>query len=164
MDTLTNIVVSFPDTITIATTPKEVIFTSCPTATTQLDVALTHEITSTILGAILIIGIIVVICLIVKVISKYKEQNLRFGCEEKIRDKERVARESKDKIDSAWRIFNMCWKVEHPELLKDKDGKSIEYNPVQKLTPDDIERYKDAWTILHEWHKERSKEHNLENR
>lgn len=56
MDTLNNIVVSLPDTISIVTTPKEVIFHSCQVATTNNDIFLTIVIGLTVLAGLAIIG------------------------------------------------------------------------------------------------------------
>lgn len=110
MDTLTNIVVSLPDTITIATTPKELVWQSCPATTTQLDVALTHEITSTILWAIGIIGLIIILGIAIIAISKYKEQQLRMVYEERKREDAQSMQEYKNRLDSAWRCLNDFYK------------------------------------------------------
>lgn len=56
MDTLTNIVVSLPDTISIVTTPKEVVLHSCPVATTNNDIFLTIVISLIVLAGLAIIG------------------------------------------------------------------------------------------------------------
>lgn len=56
MDTLTNMVVSLPDTIAIATTPKEVIFHSCSVATTWNDIFFAIAIGLIVLAGLAIIG------------------------------------------------------------------------------------------------------------
>lgn len=56
MDTLTNIVASLPDTITIATTPKEVIFHTCPVSTTWNDIFFAIAIGLIVLAGLAIIG------------------------------------------------------------------------------------------------------------
>lgn len=55
MDTLTNIVVSLPDTIAIVATPKEVVFHSCPMATTDNDIFL-----AIVIGLIVLIGLAII--------------------------------------------------------------------------------------------------------
>lgn len=110
MDTLTNIVASLPDTMAIATTPKEVIFHSCPVAATQMDVALTNEITSAILWAIAIIGVIIVSGIAIISFSKYKEQKLRMVYEERKRKDDQSMQEYKNRLDSAWRCLNDFYK------------------------------------------------------
>lgn len=152
MDTLDNIiVVSVPDTMAISTTHKEVFFHSCPATRTQFDVALTHEITSSILWAVVIIGVIIVLCIAISAYSKYKEQKHRLIFEEQKRRENTSSQESKEKFESAWRFFNMCWRVEHPEILKDKEGRPIEYNTAQKLTTEDKEKYEEAWSVVNEY-------------
>lgn len=110
MDTLNNIVVSLPDTISIVTTPKEVILHSCPAATTQLDVALTHEITSTILWAIGIIGVTIILGIAIVALSKHYEQKLRQSYEERKRKDDQTMQEYKNRLDSAWRCLNDFYK------------------------------------------------------
>lgn len=110
MDIIANIVVPLPDTIASATSPKEVFFHSCPSTTTQYDVALTHEVTSAILWAIGIIGLIIAICITVNAISMYMGQKLRLKHEENKRRDERAMQEHKDRLDSAWRCVNECYK------------------------------------------------------
>lgn len=110
MDTIANIVVHFPDTIAITATPKEVILHSCPVATTQLDIALAHEIATSILCGIGIMGIILILCLTVTAVSKYAEQRLRLNHEESKRKNEREMQEYKNRLDSAWRCLNDFYK------------------------------------------------------
>lgn len=110
MDTLTNLVVSLPDTISIATAPKEVVFHSCPIATTQLDVALVHEITSSVLYGIGIVGIIIILCFTVTAVSKYTGQRLRLKHEESKRKDDQKMQEYRNRLDSAWRCLKDFYK------------------------------------------------------
>lgn len=110
MDKLANIALSLPDTILITATPKEVILHSCPVATTQLDIALAHEIAMSILCGICIIGIILILCLTVSAVSKYAEQRLRLKHEESMRENEQKMQEYKNRLDSAWRCLNDFYK------------------------------------------------------
>lgn len=110
METIANIVVSLPDTIAIATTPEEVVFHSCPVATTQLDIELAHEIATSILCGIGIIGIILILCLTVTAVSKYAEQRLRLKHEERKRNDDQKMQEYKNRLDSAWHCLNDFYK------------------------------------------------------
>lgn len=125
MDTFTNIAVSLPDTIAITATPKEVVLHSCPVATTQLDIALAHEITTSILCGIGIIGIILILCLTVTAISKYVEQKLRLEHEESKRKDDQEMQEYKNRLDSAWRCLNDFYKKKESRIT-DSEQKMAE--------------------------------------
>lgn len=58
---------------------------------------------------------------------------------------------TKDRYDAAWRFFNMCWKVEHPDLMKDDNVKLGANGNTQKLSSHDITRYEEAWSVIREY-------------
>lgn len=57
----------------------------------------------------------------------------------------------KDQYEAAWRFVNMCWKVEHPEMLKDKNGILSKPEKLSELTPEDKIRYEQAWSVVRKY-------------
>lgn len=57
----------------------------------------------------------------------------------------------KDRYDAAWRFFDMCWKLEHPEPAAGKDGKPDAHGNTCSLTKEDRERYAEAWSVIREY-------------
>lgn len=56
-----------------------------------------------------------------------------------------------ERYDAAWRFFSMCWKVQHPEPMKDKDGKPLPLCEIPALTPEDKARYEEAWSVVRQY-------------
>lgn len=111
MDTLTNqLVVSLPDTVAIATAPKEVIFFNYAQLPQHSYVALVHEITSSVLCGIGIVGIIIILCFTVTAVSKYTEQRLRLKHEESKHKDDQKMQEYRNRLDSAWRCLKDFYK------------------------------------------------------
>ena len=59
--------------------------------------------------------------------------------------------ETKDRYDAAWRFVNMCWKIQHPDPIKDKDGNLVTVDNTTELTPKDEERYAEAWNVVRDY-------------
>lgn len=124
MDTLTNIVVSLPDTITIAATPKEVIFHSCPDTMP--------------LSSVISICVTVVVCLSIIAIAAWKcfrktqevRENaiqLKLDAAKKKRVSEQNYKRAKDQYNLAWRTFEYILKEKLPEDCKDAGTVAKEY-------------------------------------
>lgn len=124
MDPLTNIEVSFPDTIIIANTPKEVILHSCPDI-----MPLGHVVTicATVVICLLIIAIATCKCLKKVQEVKKHETNKRFEAEKNKRKSEQDFKILKDQYDSAWRTFEYMLKGQLPEGSKDAGTEAKEY-------------------------------------
>ncbi|MDE6277443.1 MAG: hypothetical protein K2M06_04965 [Muribaculaceae bacterium] len=110
MGILSNIEVSVPDTIALATTPKEVIFHSCPSSTTIEDICLAAIIGLIIIGGLLIIGYFG--SKIVSSVQNAKERELRARQAHELAklQHESGRKEEKDRYDSAWRVIEHLWK------------------------------------------------------
>lgn len=114
MDTLANIVVSHPDTISIVTTPKEVIFHSCHDA-----MPLGNVITICVTVAICLLIIAVAVGLCFRKMQKVKENefNKKINAEKEKRESEQNYKRYKDQYDSAWRTFEYKLKLKPEEKV-----------------------------------------------
>lgn len=102
--------VSLPDTTVLALTPKEVIFHSCPSETTDYDFYVTMAICVTILIALLITAIAAGYCINKKNKSRLIELQEKNAHELSKLWKEYSWKERKDRYDSAWRTIEHSWK------------------------------------------------------
>lgn len=59
--------------------------------------------------------------------------------------------ETKDRYEAAWRFVNMCWKIQHPDPVKDKDGNQVVFCDAPELTDDDKKRYEQAWNVVRDY-------------
>lgn len=133
MGILSNIEVSFTDTIAITTTPREVILHSCPSATTVEDIWLAETIGLIVIGGLLIIGYYG--CKIVSSVQKAKAEELksRQSYELNKLDKEGHWKENKDRYDSAWRTIEHSrkeskdCKERQPDSTEDEARTYIKY-------------------------------------
>ena len=110
MGILSNIQVSFPDTIAIATTPKEVILHACPSATTDYDFFIVLEICITVLLSLIVIALTVGYSIKKRNDSKLNELEKRQDHEVKKLDMENLCKEKKEMYDSAWKVIEHSWK------------------------------------------------------
>lgn len=124
MDTLTNIVVSLPDTIVIATTPREVIFHSCQDAMPLSNVI---TICVTVVVSLSIIAIATWKCF--QKAQEVKENAIqrKLDAEKDKRESEQNYKKAKDQYDSAWRTFEYILKDKLPEDCKDAGTVAKEY-------------------------------------
>lgn len=123
MDTLTNIIVSLPDTIAITTTSKEVIFHSCPDAMPLGNVI---AICITIAACLLIIAVTVGLCFRKMQKVKENEFNRKINAETGKRESEQNYKRYKDQYDSAWRTFEYKLKLKPEEKVPEGMKASIE--------------------------------------
>lgn len=114
MDTLINIVVSLPDTIALATHPKEVIFHSCPVATTNNDIFLVIVIGVIVLAGLAIIGHYVCKGIATTQQSKYNELESR-------QNHEITKLNTEAEIKTAANEFNAKQTKEQREWLSEAD-------------------------------------------
>lgn len=106
--------------LSISSKPLPVLLHSCPETTSELDVALTHEIASSILWGIGLVGIIILLCMVVSAVYKYKAQKLRLDNEQKKRENERIVQENKSRLESAWRCLNDYYKKKVDTMTVDE--------------------------------------------
>lgn len=124
MDSIANIAVSFPDTIAIATTPKEVIIHSCPDI---MPIDNVFTICATVVICLLIITIATCICYIKAQEVKKLEIGKKFDAEENKRLSEQNFKKMQDRYDSAWRTFEYMLKEKLPKDCNDAGIKAREY-------------------------------------
>lgn len=112
-------------TLPLDTLTKEVNSQSCANAITELDVAITRNITASILWAIAIIGTTIILCVAISALSRYKEQRLRYRFEETKRKDEQALQEYRNRMDSAWRCLNNFYK-KNESVVTDSEAKMAE--------------------------------------
>ncbi|PWL58404.1 MAG: hypothetical protein DBY35_12805 [Bacteroidales bacterium] len=120
MGILNYIGVNLPDTISIATTPKEVILHSCPSPSTIYDLLIVMTICLTIIFSLVVIGRAVRHCIGANNNAKSEELKARNKQELDKLDKESMWKQRKDRYDSAWRTIEHSW----------KEGVKEESNPI----------------------------------
>lgn len=114
MDTIANIVVHLSDTIAIATAPKEVIFHSCPVATSKEDIFLALAI-----GVIILVGLTIIGHYVCKGLSATQLNSLN---ELKSRQEHEIAKLNKEaEIKTATIQFNAKQTKEQREWLSEAD-------------------------------------------
>ncbi len=101
---------SVPDTVSISVNTKEIIHHTCPKVTSELDIALTHEIATSILWGIGLVGFIIILCVTILAVSKYRTQRLRQEYEKEKRKSEKEIQEQRARLESAWRCLNDFYK------------------------------------------------------
>jgi len=131
-----------------ATAPQAPLWHEPPTS--WVDLAIT---------VVICITICISLCILAKcikdIISNNQEKNHKNQTTENNTVKSSEEKEDvikiRDRYDAAWRFFNMCWKVQHPDPVKTENGNIFKCGNKTELTPEDDKRYAEAWKVVRKY-------------
>lgn len=140
MGILSNIVMNISDTIEVANTPREVIFHSCPSATTAEDITYAKVVGGIILIGLLIIAIALIVCVYLNLRHKFRLQKANQAHELTKKENEIAEQKAKTEHDDAWRIIEHDWKVDYEDTWKKIDNEHKIKEKVLELKIKEVEK------------------------
>lgn len=149
---------------TVTLSSQEVSVAAAPNAVTSwIDVASISIICATVIVCVWIMAYY-----LKKILSdnKQKSQGKEENCDNpELSETDRTeAWKEKERYDAAWRIFDRCWKTEHPEPVKTSNGNFEILKDIPPLTDSDKKRYDAAWDFINQFISAKPDELNKANR